>query len=97
MVWIAAALATVAAFFAVRYCLIWRELKRLNAQLSELRENARYGRRLYLEENISALAEAMSAINQMIDGTRTICGARKKWNAISVCPYSAYPTTSERR
>jgi signal transduction histidine kinase len=68
MAWIAATLAAAALFFATRYYLVCLELKRLGRQLSELRANARFGRRLYLEESVSPLAKAMSAINQMVDG-----------------------------
>jgi signal transduction histidine kinase len=55
-------------FFAVRFYLIRREIKRLTVQIGELIENAQYGQRLYLEENDRALAKAILEINRMVDG-----------------------------
>lgn len=62
------ALAFLCLYFAVRFYLIRREIKRLTVKIGELIENAQYGQRLYLEENDRALAKAILEINRMVDG-----------------------------
>ena len=61
-------LAFICMFFAVRFYLVRREIKRLTNQIRELSVNAHYGQRLYLEENDRALAETILEINRMVDG-----------------------------
>ncbi|HYG60229.1 MAG TPA: HAMP domain-containing sensor histidine kinase [Symbiobacteriaceae bacterium] len=61
-------LAAISLFFAVRFYLVRREITRLTLQIRELGENARYGQRLYLEENDGVLAKAILEINRMVDG-----------------------------
>lgn len=68
MDWLIGVLALLCLFFAVRFYLIRREIKRLTVQIGELIENAHYGQRLYLEENDRALAKAILEINRMVDG-----------------------------
>lgn len=60
-------LAFICLFFAARFYLIRREIKRLTVKIRELRENAHYGQRLYLEENDRALAGAIREMNRMVD------------------------------
>lgn len=52
-------LAFISLFFAVRYYLMRREIKRLTIQIGELGANARFGQRLYLEENDHGLTKAI--------------------------------------
>lgn len=60
-------LASFCLFFAVRFYLIRREIKRITIQIRELGANAHYGQRLYLEENDGELAKAILEINGMVD------------------------------
>ncbi|WP_127529504.1 sensor histidine kinase [Paenibacillus kobensis] len=55
-------------WFAVRYYLLKREMKRLTVQIGDLGENARYGQRLYLEENNRTLSKAVLELNRLVDG-----------------------------
>lgn len=61
------ALAGLGLFIAVRFYLLRHEIKRLHRQIDEMNENARYGKRMYLEENDNVLANTIGAINRMVD------------------------------
>lgn len=61
-------LASICLFYAVRFYLMQREIKRLTLQIGDLGANARYGQRLYLEENNLALSKVVLEINRMVDG-----------------------------
>lgn len=54
-------------FFVGKYFLLRYEVKRLHKQIDLLRENAEYGKRLYLEENSTLMANTIGAINRMVD------------------------------
>jgi signal transduction histidine kinase len=68
MIWAFAGAAGIAVFFAARFVLLRREIRRVRAQIEDLCENARYGGRLYLEENDKTLAETIQAVNRLVDG-----------------------------
>jgi signal transduction histidine kinase len=66
--WLVAALAAACAVLGLRFFLLRSEAKRLRGEVMSLAGNARYGKRLHLEENAAALGEAITAINELVDG-----------------------------
>lgn len=61
-------LTSIGLFYAMRFYIIRREIRRLTIHIGELGVNACYGQRLYLEENDRALAKAILEINRIVDG-----------------------------
>ncbi|MDR1000967.1 MAG: HAMP domain-containing histidine kinase [Clostridiales bacterium] len=68
MTWLIAALTIGGAFFGLRFFLLRREVKRLRGEIMDLADNARYGKRLHLEEGDATLETAITAINKLVDG-----------------------------
>jgi signal transduction histidine kinase len=67
MIWAVIILALAALFFAVRYLLLRREIARMTGQIPELKDSAKYGGRLYTEEDAPAAAGMAQAVNELVE------------------------------
>ena len=67
MIWFLGIFTLVGMIYIIRFYIVRHEIKRLHKRINELNKNARYGMRLYLEENDSGLANIVGAVNLMVD------------------------------